>query len=152
MVHLEMAQVKPPTQFKNIYDSIYKLVSSSACLDHNMSSTCERVWKSGPFKTGIAHLGGRGENACPDGLGHFFGQGQGYPFTNLRIVYLMHILIAFSMQTLYSRYLCHGVQQKIKHRVRKKFTTVPVWQRGGGSKAIRAMSVWMDHFSKRGLH
>ena len=43
-----------------------------------------------------------------------------YPFTNLRIVYLMHILIAGRMQTLYSRFLCHSVHQKGKKSPKKK--------------------------------
>ena len=68
---------------------------------------------------------------------------QRYPFTNLRIVYLVQIRIAWRMQTLCSRLLCHDIHQK----ERKKG---PIWQRGGG-QAIWAMPAWTDHFSKRGF-
>ena len=76
---------------------------------------------------GMARLGeGVFKWACHDGLCTFSSvrqcrktSKQGYPFTNLKIVNLMHILIALGMQPLYSRFLCHGVHQKGKNRVQK---------------------------------
>ena len=77
---------------------------------------------------------------------------QGYPFTNLRIVKLMHMLSNITqcwrnVDPLFS-FLVSWRQSERKKRVGKKRPTVPVWQ-GKRSKAALAMPVWMDQFSKK---